>query len=287
MRVGRIPYINCYPVYGAIDRGIVPLQGTVVDGIPSDLNRRMAAGQLDVSVISAVEYAREASRYLLLPDLAITSDGPVRSVLLFSRRPAEELDGARVLLTRSSMTSVALLRLLFQHVWHASPDFSAGDAELSDVARFSAEPHDARLVIGDAALLLGARVHEERGSAQSGSDTPGYEYVYDLGAEWKRWTGLPFVFAVWVAQRSAPVRQALDVHARLIESRDWGLRHLDQLAEQAAAATGVARRICAEYLSGLDYRLSYAHLAGLTDFFRRLAAAGEVPDGSLAFLPAA
>ncbi|HEX7940800.1 MAG TPA: MqnA/MqnD/SBP family protein, partial [Gemmatimonadaceae bacterium] len=69
MRVGRIPYINCYPVYGAIDRGIVPLDGTLVDGIPSDLNRRMAAGQIDVSVISAVEYAREASRYLLLPDL--------------------------------------------------------------------------------------------------------------------------------------------------------------------------------------------------------------------------
>jgi chorismate dehydratase len=287
VRIGRIPYINCYPVYGAIDRGIVPLQGTVVDGIPSDLNRRMAAGQLDVSVISAVEYAREASRYLLLPDLAITSDGPVRSVLLFSHKPAEELDGGRVLLTRSSMTSVALLRLLFQHVWHASPDFTAGDAELSDVARFAAEPHDARLVIGDAALLLGARVHEERGRAPGVSDSPRYEYVYDLGAEWKRWTGLPFVFAVWVAQRTAPVRQALDVHARLIESRDWGLRHLDQLAEQAAAATGVARRICAEYLSGLDYRLSYAHLAGLTDFFRRLAAAGEVPDGSLAFLPAA
>jgi chorismate dehydratase len=234
-----------------------------------------------------VEYAREASRYLLLPDLAITSDGPVRSVLLFSNKPAEELGGARVLLTRSSMTSVALLRLLFAHVWHAEPEFAAGDAELSDVARFAAEPHDARLVIGDAALLLGARLHEERGSTGNGGTGPRYEYVYDLGAEWKRWTGLPFVFAVWVAQRTAPVRQALEVHARLIESRDWGLRHLDQLAEQAAAATGVARRICAEYLSGLDYRLSYAHLAGLTDFFRRLAAAGEVPDGSLAFLPAA
>jgi chorismate dehydratase len=289
VRVGRIPYINCYPVYGAIDRGIVPLEGTVVDGVPSELNRRMACGQLDVSVISAVEYAREASRYLLLPDLAITSDGPVRSVLLFSRKPAEELGGARVLLTRSSMTSVALLRLLFSHVWNAAPEFAAGDAELSDIARFAAEPHDARLVIGDAALLLGAHGHGDDGGDRASDSpcAPRYEYVYDLGAEWKRWTGLPFVFAVWVAQRTAPVRQALDIHARLIESRDWGLRNLDQLAAQAAAATGVARLVCAEYLSGLDYRLSYAHLAGLTDFFRRLAADGEVPDGSLAFLPAA
>ncbi|HEU4641706.1 MAG TPA: menaquinone biosynthesis protein [Gemmatimonadaceae bacterium] len=279
MRVGRIPYINCYPVYGAIDRGIVALDGTLVSGIPSDLNRRMADDQLDISVISAVEYARAASRYLLLPDLGITSDGPVRSVLLFSKRPAEELDGARVLLSRSSMTSVALLRLLFEHVWHAEPRFGAGDAELADVARFGAESHEARLVIGDAALLLGAHA--------GGAGAPDYRYVYDLGEEWKRWTGLPFVFAVWVAQRTAPVREALAVHARLIESRDWGLAHLDVLAAQAAEATGVARDVCAEYLSGLDYRLSYAHLAGLTDFFRRLAAAGEVPDGSLAFLPAA
>ncbi|HEX6533830.1 MAG TPA: menaquinone biosynthesis protein [Gemmatimonadaceae bacterium] len=278
MRVGRIPYINCYPVYGAIDRGVVPLDGTLVDGIPSDLNRRMAAGALDVSVISAVAYAREPARYLLLPDLGITSDGPVRSVLLFSKRPAEDLDGARVLLTRSSMTSVALLRLLFAHVWHAEPSFSAGDAERADLARFADEPHEARLVIGDAALLLGAR---------SSGAAPAYPYVYDLGAEWKRWTGLPFVFAVWVALRAAPVREALAVHARLIESRDWGLAHLGELAAQASSATGVARDVCAEYLSGLDYRLSYAHLAGLTDFFRRLAAAGEVPDGSLAFLPAA
>ena len=263
----------------------------MVDGIPSELNRRMEAGQLDVSVISAVEYARQASRYLLLPDLAITSDGPVRSVLLFSRRPAEELGGCRVLLSRSSMTSVALLRLLFEHVWGSRPDFAAGDAEVADVARFGSEPHEARLVIGDAALLLGSRLRGATGSDTArevpADSAPSYAHVYDLGAEWKRWTGLPFVFAVWVAQRSTPVRDALAVHARLIESRDWGLAHLGELAEQAAGATGAARAVCAEYLSGLDYRLSYAHLAGLTDFFRRLAAAGHVPDGSLAFLPAA
>ncbi|MEP6692994.1 MAG: menaquinone biosynthesis protein [Gemmatimonadaceae bacterium] len=275
MRVGRIPYINCYPVYGAIDRGIVPLDAKLVDGVPSVLNRRMAAGELDISVVSAVEYARDAGRYLLLPDLAITCDGPVRSVLLFAKRPAPDLSGARVLLSRSSMTSVALLRLLFDNVWHAAPDYSAGDAEASDVARLADERHDARLVIGDAALLLAAQ------------SSPTYPYVYDLGAVWKAWTGLPFVFAVWVAQRTAPVRTALKLHASLIESRNWGLANIDTLAEQASQATRIARPTCAEYLSGLDYRLSYAHLAGLTDFFRRLAELGEVPNGSLAFLPAA
>ena len=284
MRVGRIRYINCFPVYGAIDRGVVELGAPVVSGNPSELNRLMASGQLEVSVISAVEYARDSARYLLLPDLGITSDGPVRSVMLFSRMPAEELTGRRGLVSRSSMTSVALTRLLFEHVWRAKPEYAAGDAELTDIGRFLDEPHDARLVIGDAALLLANRVRASGAGHPGASD---YPYVYDLGECWKEWTGLPFVFAVWVAQRTAAASDALQVHARLLESRDWGLAHLDVLAEQASAVTGVARRICLDYFSGLDYRLSYDHLAGLSEFFRRLASAGIVPATPLSFLPAA
>jgi chorismate dehydratase len=278
LRVGRIPYINCYPVYGAIDRGAVSLEAELVDGVPTALNHAMAAGALDVSVISAVEYARDAERYLLLPDLAISCDGPVRSVMMFSRRPAEELAGGRVLVSRSSMTSVALLRLMFEQVWHAEPTFLPSDAEIGDLARTGADVHDARLIIGDAALMLTA------GASALAAD---YPFVYDLGQVWKEWTGLPFVFAVWVAQRTTPVAGALAVHAQLIESRGWGLAHLDQLAAQAAVATGVPREKAHEYLSGLDYGLRYEHLAGLTTFFGKLAASGRVPDGSLAFLPAA
>jgi chorismate dehydratase len=286
MRVGRIPYINCYPVYGAIDRGLVPINAELVDGVPTTLNHEMAAGTLDVSVISAVEYARDAKKYLLLPDLSICSDGPVRSVVLFSKRPASELQGRRVLVSRSSMTSVALLELLFENVWDAKPAFIPSNAELSDVARFGEEEHDARLVIGDAALHLWSRLRSPE-LYPEGGELARYRYAYDLGAEWKAWTDLPFVFAVWVAQRTAPVADALGVHAGLIASRDWGLGHLETLAAQAAIATGVHRSVCLEYLSGLDYGLSYQHLAGLTEFFRRLVAAGKVPNGSLAFLPAA
>jgi len=292
VRVGRIPYVNCYPVYGAIDRGVVMLEGTLVDGVPSALNRRMADGSLDISVVSAVEYARDARRYLLLPDLAISCDGPVRSVMLFSRRPASDLDGKRVIVSRSSMTSVALLELLFENVWHARPEFIAGDAEMSDIAAFDREQHEARLVIGDAALVLRGesrpRIAEMSVADTSRAGTmPSYPFSYDLGETWKAWTGLPFVFAVWVAQRTAPVAEALGVHASLIESRNWGLRHLPALAAQASQATGVSEPVCHEYLSGLDYGLSYEHLAGLTEFFRRLVAAGVVPNGTLAFLPAA
>jgi chorismate dehydratase len=277
MRVGRIPYINCYPVYGAVDRGVVALAGTLVDGVPTTLNRMMGDGSLDVSVVSAVEYARDWERYLLLPDLAISCDGPVRSVMLFSSVPAAALGGQDVLVSRSSMTSVHLLELLFEHVWHATPNFVAGDAEASDLLQ--SEPGDipvARLVIGDAALML-----------VSGAIASPYEHVYDLGAEWKAWTGLPFVFAVWVAQRTASTQASLAVHASLIESRNWGLRHLDVLAAQAQVSSGVPEAQCLAYLSGLDYGLSYPHLGGLTEFYRRLTVAGKVAPGRLAFLPAA
>lgn len=275
MKIGRIPYINCYPVYGAIDRGVVDLDAELVDGVPTDLNRRMAAGALDISVVSAVEYARDADRYLLLPDLAISCDGPVRSVMLFSTRPATELTSRDVIVSKSSMTSVALLELLFENVWHSRPRFVPGDAEVKDVVIARSHDADARLVIGDAALVLGSN-HRDR-----------YPFVYDLGQTWREWTGQPFVFAVWVAQRSTDVKEALVAHASLITSRNWGLQHLSELAEQAHKATGVARDVCAEYLSGLDYGLSYPHLAGLTEFYRRLVERGRIPNGTLTFLPAA
>jgi chorismate dehydratase len=129
------------------------------------------------------------------------------------------------------------------------------------------------LVIGDAALLLGA--------------ARAYPHVTDLGQAWKDWTGLPFVFAVWAARRAVDRRAVRDVHRALLASRTWGLAHLDDLAEGAAAATGVGRARCREYLEGLDYGLSYRHLAGLADFLGRLAACGVVPDGTLSFLGAA
>ena len=273
MRLGRIPYINGRPIYGAIDRGVVSVPAEIVTGTPAELNDLLVAGALDVSVISAVEYARHGKDLVLLPELAISCDGPVRSVLLMSRWNVGMLEGKTVLLSASSRTSVALLELLCREVWKVRPRFAEARAEASDLEQLAGLPHDAVLVIGDPALLLSAR----------GT----YPYRVDLGAEWKQWTGLPFVFAVWAARRATDPEAVRRVHACLLESRTWGLAHLDVLAQEAAAATGVPETACQEYLGGLDYAFTYKHLAGLTDFFRRLAAQGIVPDGSLRFLQVA
>lgn len=273
MRLGRIPWINCFPVYGAIDRGLVQPGAEVVSATAAELNDLLAAGELDLSVVSAVEYARDAAMYLLLPDLAISSDGPVMSVLLCSRRPFHELTAATVLRSSSSRTSVLLLELLCRHRWGVRPRFATVRGEPGDLAALSELPHDAVLVIGDAALLLGA----------SGA----YPFVADLGAEWKAWTGLPFVFAVWAARRATDLDAARLVHARLLESRAWGTAHLDLLAEAASGRTGLPVRTCREYLGELDYGLGPAHRAGLSEFFARLAVDGLAPPHALAFLDAA
>lgn len=273
MRLGRIPYINCRPVYGAIDRGVVSVPAELVTGTPAELNDLLVAGELDVSVISAVEYARHSKHLVLLPELAISCDGPVRSVLLLSKREVGMLDGRAVLLSASSRTSVALLELLCREVWNIRPRFAEVRAEAGDLEQLAGLPHDAVLVIGDPALLLSAR----------GT----YPYRVDLGAEWKQWTGLPFVFAVWAARRGADGQAVRQTHHALLESRTWGLAHLDELARLASAETRVGEPECREYLAGLDYAFTKKHLAGLTDFFRRLAAHGIVPDGSLRFLQVA
>src|SRR5207249_2310917 len=183
----------------------------------------------------------------------------VKSVALFSRRPIGQLDGRTVLLSDSSRTAVALLELLCRDVWAIRPHFAQARAEATDLDALACLPHDAVLVIGDAALVLKAR--------------QAYPHRYDLGQEWKRWTGLPFVFAVWAARRGTagngtggagaaggPGR----VHEALLASRAWGLEHLDVLAEAAVRACGVPRATCLEYFMGLDYALGYKHLAGLT-----------------------
>src|SRR5690349_1880275 len=156
MRLGRIGYINCYPVYGGLDRGVVSVPADLVTGTPAELNDLLAAGELDLSVISAVEYARHAKDLVLLPDLAISCDGPVKSVVLFSKRQLAELDGRTVLVSASSRTSVALLELLCKEVWHVRPRLAQARAEAGDLDALTALPHDAVLVIGDPALLLAA-----------------------------------------------------------------------------------------------------------------------------------
>ena len=252
MRLGRIGYVNCYPVYGAIDRGLVAVPASLVTGTPAELNNRLADGRLDVSVISAVAYARHAADFELLPDLAISSDGPVRSVLLFSRRAPEQLDGARVLVSTASRTSVELLALLARDRWNVALDTAPAPAEPGDLERLSEVPHDGVLVIGDAALLLSAQ--------------RAYTHVTDLGEAWKAWTGLPFVFAVWAVKRSLPGETKKELAGIIERSLSSGETRYGEIGRFHGRQIGLSTGEVEEYLEGFNFRLGERERQAMQEF---------------------
>lgn len=265
LSLGKVAYINCEPVYYGIERGAVPAECRIVDGTPAELNGLLRSGDLDLSVISAIEYARYADRYLILPDLAIGSDGPAESVLLLSRVKPSDLDGRPVHLTTDSLTSVYLVKLLLARAFGVSPLFVPAKAETTDSL-----PKDVAgvLLIGDPALRARGQL----------------PFTLDLGQGWKALTGLPFVFAVWAVRRDVyrDHRDAIHrLHRALLSSKRYSLARLDEICETVCRRVGLDRDSCGTYLKErLSFDLTPRHLEGLRLFFTLLEA-----EGQLAFTP--
>ncbi|HVB38784.1 MAG TPA: menaquinone biosynthesis protein [Vicinamibacterales bacterium] len=258
LRLGHIIYSNCFPVHaGLIDRGL-PEGITLVEGVPSDLNRRLAAGLVDVAPSSSIEFARHAQQYRILPGLVIGARGPALSILLVGR-PPETLGGRRVGLTTASATSVALLKILFRIRWKVTPEFFPFDQIREDPFAAGA---DAALFIGDVALRADLR--------------PDAEARIDLGDVWTEETGLPFAFAVWQASGGDP-GELRRLHAALIDSRTYGLAHRADLARRYEATFGLPAALLDRYWANLVFDLDDSMQEGLKLFYRFAADAGELP----------
>jgi chorismate dehydratase len=265
LKLGRVRYINCEPVYYALEHGLIHADCEIDDGTPAELNERLRSGELDVSVISAMEAALRPQAYRLLPGLAIACDGSVESVLLASERPVEELHGLPVALSRHSLTSVYLVKLLLDKVYHVRPRFVV-DTERHKVT--------ARLVIGDEALRLGPR----------------YPNSLDLGKAWRELTGLPFVFAVWAVRAevwAAAGPEVVALHRALLAAKAYSQAHPEAMVALACQRTGLSSKACRRYLrESLCFELGPRHLEGLQTFLRLLADAGELAETpALQFIP--
>jgi chorismate dehydratase len=255
-RVGHIQFLNCLPIYWGLVRDGTLLDVELTKDTPDRLNDRLIAGELDIGPISLVEYLRNADDLVLLPDLAIGSDGPVLSVNLVSQVPLASLDGARVALGSTSRTSVLLARMWLEQVHGVRPDYFTCPPELSTMLLEA----DAAVLIGDAALR--ATYDAPRRGLQ----------VHDLGQAWRDWSGLPMVFAVWAARRSyAEAHPGLvkDVHAAFLRSRDDARAHVDEVAAAAARWEVFDPATLATYFRTLDFSLGARQLAGLREFARR------------------
>jgi chorismate dehydratase len=262
-RVGHIQFLNCLPIYWGLVRSGALLDVELTKDTPDRLNDLLVTGALDIGPISLVEYLRHADELLLLPDLAVGSDGPVLSVNLVSQRPLHDLDGRRVALGSTSRTSVLLARMWLEQVHQVRPRYFGCPPDLTSMLLEA----DAAVLIGDAALRATYDA-PRRGLA-----------VHDLGAVWKQWTGLPMVFAVWAVRRHYAEQNpglVKDVHDAFVRSRDHALAHVDEVAAQAARWESFDPATLATYFRTLDFSLGDPQVAGLTEFARRASATGAL-----------
>jgi chorismate dehydratase len=263
-RVGHIQFLNCLPIYWGLMRSGALLGFDLHKDTPDQLNAALVAGDLDIGPISLVEYLRHADELLVLPELAVGSDGPVQSVNMVSTVDPADLGGRRVALGSTSRTGVLLARMLLESRLGVGPEYFRSPPDLTQMLLEA----DAAVVIGDVAL----RAHH---------DAPKLGLrVTDLGAAWRDWTGLPMVFAVWAVRRdfaNAHPGIVKDVHDAFLASRELCLAELDTVAAAAARWEPFSEQTLATYFRAIDFSLGARQVAGLREFAARAAAAGEVP----------
>lgn len=254
LRLGRINFVNILPVHLHLTAN--PALFQEIPGVPSALNRMLRSGELDVSVVSSVEYALHSDEYLLLPDLSISAAGKVGSVLLFSDEFPQHWKDRPIEAPFESDTSVALIRVLLKYHWQIEADL-VGEGEAPDLA--------AVLRIGDRAL--------------EGAVSGKWAHIYDMGQQWLELTGLPFVFAVWAVRRDVAQRWPGEVralHQALLASRDQGVAELCSSAEEAAKVMGRQKPDMLAYYRLLHYGLGQEYRQGLERFFDYLTRLGII-----------
>ncbi|MCD0444185.1 menaquinone biosynthesis protein [Glycomyces sp. A-F 0318] len=267
-RVGHIAFLNCMPIYWGLARTGALLELELRRDAPDELSRLLVAGDLDIGPITLVEYLRHAEDLLLIPDPAVAADGPVLSVNLVSKAPLAELPAApRVSLASHSRTGVLLGRMLLEDRYGRTPSYEVTPPDLDSAlnAAFGGRGADAAVLIGDEALRV---FHEHRHHDPRGL------HVLDLAAEWRDWTGLPMVFAVWAVRRGyAEANPGIvkDVHLAFSESVRRSREEIDEVVASAARWEPFPPAALAEYFDRLQFGLSERHLAGLREFASRAA----------------
>ncbi len=256
MRIGKINYANLFPIFYALTKEVDCKEYEFVEGVPSEVNDLLREGAVQISPSSSVEYLRREDIYTILDGHSISSSGPIGSILLFSKRPIETLDGLTVLTSSQSETSVALLDIILRIFYDLRCPLLSTAAPLPKAM----ESHSAYLLIGDDALREALRWPRL--------------YIYDLGDIWHKNTGLPFVFALWIARKDFCEREP-----RMFErfrndldaAKKAALKSLKDFAARSSLASVLSDDEIVSYWKGISYDLGDEHKRGLA-LFRKYAA---------------
>jgi chorismate dehydratase len=257
MRISAISYLNTAPLMWDFEHGEAGKQFEITYTVPSQCAAELAQGTADIGIIPSFAYAT-ISNLRILPGVAIASKNAVRSILLVSRKPLEEI--RTVALDSSSLTSVALARILSEKYWGRARSFVSHVPDLEPMLA----KNDAALLIGDPALKV---------------DRSRYR-AWDLSEEWVRFTRKPFVFAFWAVREDASKTSTLDLPTMFQDSRDRGLEpaSLDQIARIWAPKLGISEDDVHRYLTdNIHYFLDDDCLDGLQLFYQYASDCGLLP----------
>lgn len=241
IRFGYHDFLNVKPLIDSIVRKEISHRLDLVAGVPSMLADMMKKGELDLGWIPSIEYAN-LNDFLIVPDISISSCRAIKSVVLISKVEIEKL--SKIALDTNSRTSVAMVKILLKE-YGIEPEFVPMPPDFSSMM----EKTDAALIIGDNALK---------------AEKEGYR-VYDLGEEWHRITGLPFVHALLLVRPSFSLGDQLNI---LYDARDRGLKQIERIVDEESKRLGLDKELCRDYLKKrIYYRLGKEEIEGLKGFY--------------------
>ncbi len=260
LNVGKIPYANLFPIFHYLERNGNRGKYRFVKGAPSELNKMLRQGELDISPSSSIEYLRNKSQYRILPYLSISSSGPINSIFLFSKLPIDKLDGRQIAVTSESETSTALLKIILKEFMSLECEFEVSSTKnVNDLLSI----YDAALHIGDTAMSEGRKLR----NGMAGS-IPGLN-IYDLGELWHKHTGLPFVYALWVIRKqSIDEKHDLirDLSDELLNAKHASSQLLPAIAKDAPHNKWIQEEELVRYWKDISYDFTQKHMEGLKLF---------------------
>lgn len=252
LRIGVVPYMNAKPlIYGLHEHtDSIELSFEVPSLLPTMLNN----DQIDVAIIPSIEYFRSGA-YAIIPDISISSYEAVESVKIYSKVPIQHIRTAA--LDKSSLTSCALTKIILKEKYHLSPQFTQWNKQYN----ISQTDTDAVLIIGDNAM----KVFDN-----------GY-ITLDLGQAWFEYTGLPFVYAVWVVKKN---RRIPGINRLLKDAKEAGIRSVQALAVTESQRLQLTAERCLHYLTNsIHYNLGTEEIKGLQTFYQHAVTLGLAPPG--------
>jgi len=247
LRIGQIDFANLYPIFYGLNRILKLPQFQFIKGPPSYINQLLNSGAIDVGPCSSIEYLRRKDMYNLIPNHSISAFEQVKSILLFSKLPILELNGCSILTSYKSETSSALLRIILVKFLNMTVSISISKDSLIEGLR----DNSAYLLIGDDALVQDTI--KENGL-----------YTYDLSTLWYKYTGLPFVYALWLSRIVINDNDQYQMFIlELDKAKENALSGFNTIAQTYPTDNILTEKLLLSYWNTISYDLTDAHLKGL------------------------